>query len=282
MNLRNIEKLNKRQFDLTMKREGQTITDFYTGEIIPVFFRTMKHSDSSNLKVRIYYDYNANIHRGTLFRYGGDIFLVVNQNGIESNVFYTSVAVRCSQNIPCDGETIPFVVSEIKNVMPIIGNITSRINGAISVYTGDTQAVRSIGIDDAFVIFGGTYKVVNTFYNDGLAYIFFARELTEETYSLGYEGLYQLDLADISTYQLDFRAYQGSATVPDAELTYESSDTAVATVSASGLLTLLDLIDALGHDEHHLYRILADILDHLVEHIEALKTVLDNGVVLTV
>ena len=47
-------------------------------------------------------------------------------------------------------------------------------------------------------------------------------------------------------------------------------------------LALLDLIHALGHDKHHLDRILADILDHLVEHIEALKTVLDNGIVLTV
>ena len=48
------------------------------------------------------------------------------------------------------------------------------------------------------------------------------------------------------------------------------------------LLALLDLIHALGHDRHHLDRILADVLDHLVEHIEALDAVLDNGVVLTV
>ena len=235
----NIQFRTKRQFDAVLRKEGKTIIDYISGEQYRVFFRSMKHSDSTAMKLRLYYPKEVDIKRGTIFTIYNQQFLVVNQDSIESEIYCTSVAVRCTQKLLCSGVHLPFVVSDLKNVYPTGNSVMSIVGGAITLYSGDNDMLRSVSIDDSYVCCGGTYKVINTFYNDGLGYLYLSREAETQSYTLTYAGLTQLAFEEGGTYQLSYEPKMGKAIVSDATITYKLDSDSVATVDANGLLTML-------------------------------------------
>ena len=247
MNYSNIKNFNQRQFNATMKRECITVSDYYDrNKTYDVFFRRSRRGSNSNGKVRIYFSQDTPIDIGTMFVLKDDTYVVTSRDGDESDIFYTSIAVKCDTtfNVYSNTEhryvTVPCAV--IADEYTLTNNdIISIASGSVTVYTGDNSYARDMSIGKTYYNFGGYYKVGNVFYNNGLAYVYMTREAKpiEDRYTLSYNGVTSLDMADATTYQLSYTAIKNDVPVDSPTLTYVSSDNTIATVDGNGLMTML-------------------------------------------
>ena len=246
MNYSNIKNFNQRQFNATMKRECITVSDYYDRtKTYNVFFRRSKRGSNSNGKVRIYFSQDTPIDIGTMFVLKDDTYVVTSRDGDESDIFYTSIAVKCdtSFTVYSNAEkryvSIPFVTLSDKFTLSSNSTI-SMISGAVVIYTGDNPYSREVEINENYYNYGGYYKVRNTFYNNGLAYMYMTREAKPaDRYTLSYNGVTSLDMKDATTYQLSYTAIKNDVPVDSPTLTYVSSDNTIATVDGNGLMTML-------------------------------------------
>ena len=247
MNYSNIKNCNQRQFDATMKRECITVNDYYDRtKTYDVFFRRNKRGSNPNDKVRIYFSQDTPISIGTIFVLKDTPYVITSRDDDESDIFYTSMAIKCDTSftvfsntehryvtVPCAVKTDEYTLTN--------NSIISMVSGSVTVYTGDNSYAREIEINNGYYNFGGYYEVKNTFYNNGLAYIYMTREAkpTEDRYVLSYNGVTSLDMADATTYQLSYTATKNDVPIDSPTLTYVSSDNTIATVDGNGLMTLL-------------------------------------------
>ena len=246
MNYSNIKNFNQRQFNATMKRECITVSDYYDrNKTYDVFFRRSRRGSNSNGKVRIYFSQDTPIDIGTTFVLKDDTYVVTSRDGDESDVFYTSIAVKCdtSFNVFSNAEnryvSIPFVTLSDKFTLSSNSTI-SMVSGSVVIYTGDNSYSREVELNENYYNYGGYYKVRNTFYNNGLAYVYMTREAKPaDRYTLSYNGVTSLDMKDATTYQLSYTAIKNDVPVDNPTLTYVSSDNTIATVNDTGLMTML-------------------------------------------
>ena len=246
MNFSNIFNANKRQFNSTMKREGITVSDYYDStKTYDVFFRRNNRGTTPQGKLRFYYTQDTAISIGTIFVLKGIPYLVISQDGIESDVYYTSMAIKCDTtfNVYSNTEhryiTVPCAVISDKYTLTN-NSMISMVSGSVTVYTGDNSYARDMSINNGYYNFGGYYEVGNVFYNNGLAYVYMTREaMPPSKYTLSYNGVTSLDMADATTYQLSYTAIKNDVVVDSPTLTYVSSNDTIATVDGNGLLTLL-------------------------------------------
>ena len=246
MNYSNIKNCNQRQFNATMKRECITVSDYYDrNKTYDVFFRRSKRGSNSNGKVRIYFSQDTPIDIGTMFVLKDDTYVVTSRDGDESDIFYTSIAVKCDTSFTVYSDTehryvsIPFVTLSDKYTLSSNSTI-SMVSGAVVIYTGDNSYARDMEVNSAYYNYGGYYKVGNRFYNNGLAYVYMTREAKPaDRYTLSYNGVTSLDMKDATTYQLSYTAIKNDVPVDSPTLTYVSSDNTIATVNDTGLMTLL-------------------------------------------
>ena len=246
MNYSNIKNFNQRQFNATMKRECITVSDYYDRtKTYDVFFRRGRRGSNPNGKVRIYFSQDTPIDIGTTFVLKDDTYVVTSRDGDESDVFYTSMAVKCDTSFTVHSDTehryisIPFVTLSDKFTLSSNSTI-SMISGSVVVYTGDNPYSREVEINENYYNYGGYYKVRNTFYNNGLAYVYMTREAKPaDKYTLSYTGVTSLDMKDATTYQLSYTATKNDVPVDSPTLTYTSSNDTIATVDSNGLMTLL-------------------------------------------
>ena len=246
MNFSNIFNSNKRQFSSTMKREGITVSDYYdSNKTYKVFFRRNNRGTTPQGKLRFYYAQDTAISIGTIFVLKGIPYLVISQDGIESDVYYTSMAIKCDTtfNVYSNTEhryvTVPCAVISDKYTLTN-NSMISMVSGSVTVYTGDNSYARDMSINNNYYNFGGYYKVGNVFYNNGLAYVYMTREaMPPSKYTLSYNGVTSLDMKDTTTYQLSYTAIKNDVVVDSPALTYVSSDNTIATVNDTGLMTML-------------------------------------------
>ena len=246
MNYSNIKNCNQRQFNATMKRECITVSDYYDRtKTYDVFFRRSRRGSNSNGKVRIYFSQDTPIDIGTTFVLKDKPYVVTSRDGDESDIFYTSIAVKCDTSFTVFSNTehryvsIPFVTLSDKFTLSSNSTV-SMISGAVVIYTGDNPYSREVEINENYYNYGGYYKVRNTFYNNGLAYVYMTREAKpQDKYTLSYNGVTSLDMKDATTYQLSYTAIKNDVPVDSPTLTYVSSDNTIATVNDTGLMTML-------------------------------------------
>ena len=247
MNYSYIKNSNEKRFNAVMKRECITVSDYYDAtKTYDVFFRRNNKGTNPQGKLRIYYAQDTAISIGTIFLLNNNPYLVINQDAIESNVFCSSMAVKCDLTIMTYSKelnkyiTVPFAL-DVNDDTTSSNNTISIVDGYATIYTGLNQYSKTFNINDNYYCFGGYYKIGNLFYNNGLAYIYMTRETmpTEDTYLLIYNGLNSFDMADATTYQLSYTAVKNNEIVDSPALTYVSSDDAVATVEDTGLMTML-------------------------------------------
>ena len=246
MNYSNIKNCNQRQFNAIMKRECITVSDYYDRtKTYDVFFRRSRRGSNPQGKVRIYFSQDTPIDIGTMFVLKDDTYVVTSRDGDESDVFYTSIAVKCdtSFTVHSDAEkryvNIPFVTLSDKFTLSSNSSI-SMVSGAVIIYTGDNSYARDMSVNSAYYNYGGYYKVGNTFYNNGLAYVYMTREaMPSNKYVLSYTGVTSLDMKDATTYQLSYTATKNDVAVNNPALSYTSSNDTIATVDSNGLMTLL-------------------------------------------
>lgn len=229
----------KRLFNRTLNHERIEITNYYTSEIYRVFFRRNDRSTTPQGKVRLFYPCTTNIKIGTIFSlYNKGKYLVVSQDSDENSVYYTSLAIRCDETFKVKHNntlvSVPFVLSS--EVYDISENSTiSIIDGSIIAYTGLTEATKDI--TGTYNVFGGTYEVKNSFIRSGLIY-YYLKRTAKETNTLTYTGATELDTS-AGTYQLTYDAKTNGYVVNDPMLTCVTSAPEIATVSDTGMLTLL-------------------------------------------
>lgn len=246
MNYSNIKNCNQRQFNATMKRECITVSDYYDStKTYDVFFRMNKRGSNPDGKVRIYFSQDTAISIGTIFVLKDIPYVVTSRDNDESDIFYTSIAVKCDTSFTVFSNTehryvtVPCAVKSDEYTLTN-NSIISMVSGSVTVYTGDNSYSREIEINNGYYNFGGYYEVKNTFYNNGLAYVYMTREAKPtDRYTLSYNGVTSLDMADATTYQLSYTAIKNDVVVNNPTLTYISSDDTIATVDGNGLMTLL-------------------------------------------
>lgn len=236
----NIDNITQRQFDFSFRREKITITDYYDPSIqYDVFFRRDNRGTSPQGKLRLFYADDTPICIGTIFILGNANYLVISKEAVEGVVYRSSIAVKCTESInvkDIDGVfvEVPIVLNTGRYISTDNGTI-SIIDGSITIYTALTDVVKTM--DGDYRIFGGTYSVQNHLYDDGIAYIYMDRE-ADSKYELTYDGLTTLSLTT-GTYQLTYTAKKNDIVVENPDLIYQSSNPEIATVSDTGLLTLL-------------------------------------------
>lgn len=249
MNLNNIINSNKRQFTNTMKKEGMVVSDYYdTSKTYTVFFRRNNRSTSPEGKLRLFYAQDTDIKIGTVFVLKDIPYIVVSQDGVESDVYYTSMAIKCDTYFTVYSNTakgymkIPFVTMTDKYTISSNSTI-SIISGTVVVYTGLNDHVKDMSINNGYYNYGGYYKVGNYFYNNNIAYLYLTREAmpTGDNYTLSYKGEVTFKLSLMDKYQLSYDATYNGTIVDNPMLTYVSSDTSVATVDENGLVTFHDV-----------------------------------------
>ena len=245
MNYNNIRNCNQRQFDAVMKRECIAVTDYYDGKSYNVFFRRNNKGNTPQGKLRFYYAQDTSIAVGTIFTLKGIHYLVTSQDANESDIYYTSIAIRCDTtfDVPVNtGGVVTVPCVTIKNEYTLSqSSSVNLVDGSITVYTGDNPYTRNITINDGYYNFGGYYKVANTVYNDGLAYVYMTKEATPQSdnFLLTYNGVTSVDMAESSTYQLSYTATKNGTVVESPTLSYISNNDGVATVDSNGLLSFI-------------------------------------------
>lgn len=243
MDYRTIKNCTQRQFDAVLKREGITVRDYFDDTEYLVFFRKNNRGTTPQGKVRIFYPQNCGIKLGTAFTLKNDTYIVISQDAQESDIYYTSIAVKCDTSFTLETNegwiTLPFVTESDKYGMSS-GSVMTMVNGSAICYTTLNKYSKSITVNQCFYNYGGYYKVGNYFHNNNLCYIYMTRETAPtDSYSLTYEGETVFDISTTSTYQMSFLALNNLSVVDNPKLTYVSSDETIATVDENGLVTFL-------------------------------------------
>ena len=233
----------KKQFDATMNRERIVVTDFFDSNITyEVFFRRNNRGTNPQGKLKLYYAKETPIHIGTIFVLKGEIYIVNSQDGIESDIFFTSMAVKCDVTfvVKCDREYKDIPLTVVSDKFTVNHGTISVVDGTVIMYTQDNDIARSIAINNEYYAFGGYYKVGNNFFNNGLAYFYLERQvMPHDDYAITYNGNVSFDMNDSTTYQLSYTVTNNGNVVENPTIHYSSSDETIATVDSNGVMTML-------------------------------------------
>lgn len=232
-------------FESTMKREGQILTTYSSGTEFRAFFRIRNDNENQRETIVIYYDVTAPVHSGTLVMIGNGVYLALNKETVENDVYYKSTLIKCNGVYNSnDGviNNVPFYSDNMKSSVSIGNNIISMLNGNIEILTEENSLSKQIKIDASFNEFDRTFKVTNKYTIDGITH-FICEVDADRTptfvYSVHIEGVPNAEVKPDSSLKLSAISYVNDHITTGATFNWTSSDHSVAIVDDTGKVTCL-------------------------------------------
>lgn len=232
-------------FESTMEREGKILTTYTGGSEFKAFFRIRNDNENKRDTVVIYYDVNAPVHPGTLVMCGYGIYVTLNRETVENDVYYKSTLLRCNGVYNENSGivmNVPFYSDIMKSSVSVGNNVISILNGYIEFITEENSLSKQIEINQRFNEFGRTFRVSNQYCIDGILHIVAEVEANQEPtyiYSVVIDGKPTSSLQPEDRVQLNATTYMGSVITTGATLDWISSDNSIATVDGTGLVTCI-------------------------------------------
>lgn len=231
------------QYKRTMEREGKILTTYTGGAEFKAFFRINNDNENQRETIVIYYDVTAPVRPGTLVMYGYGVYLALNRETVENDVYYKSTLIKCNGVYNENSGAvmnIPFYSDNMKYSVSVGNNTITMLNGNIEIITEENSLSKKIAIDQKFNEFGRTFNVCNLYSMDGILHIIaevYSNMTPTYTYSVVIDGTPTTSLKTGETVQLTATTYKGETITTGATLDWTSSDNTIATVDGTGLVT---------------------------------------------
>lgn len=233
-------------FEATMEREGKILTTYSGGMEFRAFFRIRNDNENQRETIIIYYDVTAPVHSGTIVVIGDSLYLALNRETVENDVYYKSTLVKCN-GVFNDNEgrifNIPFYSGNLKSSVSVGNNVVAMLNGNIEMITEENPLSKQISIDSTFNEFDRTFKVTNKYSIDGISHIIaevYANTNPKFTYDVHIEGLVTPNVELNTTLQLTAIPYiNDNVAMINATFEWRCSDSSVATVDNTGNVTFI-------------------------------------------
>ena len=231
------------QYKRTMEREGKILTTYTGGAEFKAFFRINNDNENQRETIVIYYDVTAPVRPGTLVMYGYGVYLALNRETVENDVYYKSTLVKCN-GVYNENRgavmNIPFYSDNMKSSVSVGNSTITMLNGNIEIITEENSLSKKIAIDQKFNEFGRTFNVCNLYSMDGILHIIaevYSNMTPTYTYSVVIDGTPTTSLKTGETVQLTATTYMGETITTGTTLDWTSSDNTIATVDGTGLVT---------------------------------------------
>ena len=236
-----------KQFSDALKREGKTITTYYTSESVKCLFRMNNDNNNTTNHITIFYDITAPIKQGQLLTYGGKNYITLNQESVENDTYYKSALLECNLLLPVINNSkrydIPCYMYNLTSPTVIENNVITTLDGKGEIITESTEMIKNIDISGKNIvnIIGGWYKVQNTYNIGGISHVFIERDVKPaDVYSFTLTSDAN-SYIEGSTTQLTASASKNYTEDTTATITYSTSDEKIATVDSTGLVTFISI-----------------------------------------
>lgn len=234
-------------FNATMEREGRTVTAVTSGSTFQAFMRREDDNNTNEDRIRIYYGVDAPVNQGSIIAYGTKRYILVNRETEENSCYYKSFAVACNGVITLNDGTItgvPAYTADMQRALEWSGQVITVIQGNMEFWCENNATTRQFKVNDEFNEFGRTFKITNCYYKDGIVHLICEVTLTNPHV----DSVNQITISGISSevpYTVgDYAEIEVTLTTNGEEVngtvTFESSDTSVATVDNQGVVSFED------------------------------------------
>lgn len=233
------------QYKRTMEREGKTLTTYTGGTEFKAFFRITNDNANQRETVCIYYDVTAPVRPGTLIMYGYGVYLALNRETVENDVYYKSTLIKCNGVYNANNGAvmnIPFYSDNMKSSVSVGNSVITTLGGNVELITEENSLSKKIAIDQKFNEFGRTFQVTNLYSMDGILHIIGEvtyNETPTYSYTVKIDGTPGTSVEPGTTVQLSATPYLNGVITTGATFDWTSSNNAVATVNGTGLVTCL-------------------------------------------
>ena len=230
------------QYKRTMEREGKILTTYTGGAEFKAFFRINNDNENQRETIVIYYDVTAPVRPGTLVMYGYGVYLALNRETVENDVYYKSTLVKCNGVYNENSGAvmnIPFYSDNMKSSVSVGNSVITTLNGNVEIITEENSLSKKIKINQKFNEFGRTFNVCNLYSMDGILHIIaevYSNMTPSYTYSIVIDGTPTTSLKTGETVQLTATTYMGETITTGVTLDWTSSDNTIAIVDGTGLV----------------------------------------------
>lgn len=235
----------KTQFERTMKREGKIVTTYTSGTEFRAFFRTRDEHENQRETIIMYYDVTAPVRPGTLIMIGYGVFLALNRETVENDIYYKSTLIKCNGVFNENTgkiHNVPFYSDNLKSSVSIGNNTINMLNGNLELITEENSLSKQIQINQYFNEFGRTFRVTNKYIMDGIVHVIAEVEADQDTdfvNTIQVDGLSNSSIYVGSIIQLEATPYINGNAATDATFDWKSSDNSIATVDSTGKINCI-------------------------------------------
>ena len=230
-----------------MKRESKVITSYNDNTAYNVLFRVNKDTNQLQDKKTIYYPADNGIHAGQLLQYKDKIYLTINQESSENEIYQKSDMLQTNAilNYIADGleYNIPAYAYDVQSALAIGSSTISLVSGNIKIITEDSDTTRALKLNDKFYAIGGYWKIDNLIYKDNVVTLYVERYASSAVYSLTINADTSYDKGELV--QFTATAKEDETIVKNPTIIWKSSDTSKATIDNNGMVKFLDIGDVI-------------------------------------